>query len=184
MGILRCVWGLLLVSVSAALVPGCTGKDPYAPGEALGTFKVTAKLLSTTCGPTPDPWEFDVKLRHTQSTLYWVQGDAPISGQVDPTARAVMKASDVRTVREADARTKTAACTMSRSDTVDLVLAPLPRPAVDPTGATSFSGSLTYSFAATQGSSCDDQLLDSGGDYAALPCTVAYELAAVRTSTR
>lgn len=160
---------------------GCSGKDPYRPGESLGAFHVTGKLVSTTCGPTPDPWEFDVRLRHERTTLYWVQGDAPISAQVDAAARAILKATATQTVRAADARSRTAACTMARSDEVDLVLAPLTAPVNDVAGATSFTGTLTYRFAPTEGSSCEDQLSDSGGDFATLPCDVKYELSGLRT---
>jgi len=167
---------------------GCTGKDPYAPGETLGTFAVTGALVSTTCGATPNPWQFDVKLRHEDTTIYWVQGGAPIAGIVDRTARAVLKASDVRTVREANARTKTAACTMAREDVVELALAPVTTPAsttaVDLSTATSFKGTLTYRFSVAPGSMCDDQLAESGGDYAALPCEVKYEIGAQRTAAK
>ena len=174
---------LLLASAAIAGGSGCSGHDPYRPGEGVGAFHVTSKLVSTTCGPTPDPWEFDVKLRHDSTTLFWVQGSAPISGQLDATARAVMKTSVVTTLRPADAKTQTAACTMSRSDVVDLVLAPSTTPmvAADVGSATSFKGTLAYQFAATEGSSCEDQLTDLGGDFAALPCSVSYEIAATRT---
>ena len=163
---------------------GCSGHDPYRPGEGVGAFHVTSKLVSTTCGPTPDPWEFDVKLRHDATTLFWVQGSAPISGQLDATARAVMKTSVVNTVRAADAKTQTPACTMSRTDVVDLVLAPATAPsmtAADVGAATSFKGTLGYRFIAVDGSSCEDQLTDSGGDFAVLPCAVSYEITATRT---
>lgn len=172
----------LVVAIAAiAGGSGCSGKDPYRPGESLGAFHVTGKLVASSCGPTPDPWEFDVRLRHERSTLYWVQGDAPLSAQVDAAARAVLKATTSQTVRDADARTRTAACMLTRSDEVDLVLAPLAAPVNDVAGATSFKGTLTYRFAATEGSSCEDQLADVGGDFATLPCDVKYELSATRT---
>jgi hypothetical protein len=163
---------------------GCSGHDPYRPGDGVGAFHVTSKLVSTTCGPTPDPWEFDVKLRHDATTLYWVQGGAPISAQLDATAHAVLKTSVVSTVRAADAKTQTAACAMSRSDVVDLVLAPTKAPAMvaeDVGGATSFKGTLAYQFTVVDGSSCEDQLTEAGGDFAVLPCSVSYEIAATRT---
>jgi hypothetical protein len=177
---------LVLLPAAVALAAlsggsGCSGKDPYRPGESLGAFHVTGKLVSTSCGPTPDPWEFDVKLRHERTTLYWVQGDAPISAQVDGAARAVLKATAMQTVRPADERSRTAACTMSRSDVVELVLAPLAAPVDDVAGVTSFKGTLSYRFAPTEGSSCEDQLTDVGGDFATLPCDVKYDLSAVRT---
>ena len=160
---------------------GCSGKDPYRPGESIGAFHVTGKLVSTTCGKTPDPWKFDVRLRHERNTLYWVQGDAPISGQVDPSAKAVLKSSDVKTVRAADPKSQRAACAMSRADVLTVVLAPVVAPATDLHGATSFKGTLTYHFDATDGSECDDQLEASGGDFAVLPCDVHYDLGGVRS---
>jgi len=160
---------------------GCTGKNPFAPGEPVGVFEVEGKLVTSSCGAALDPWQFDVRLRHEQRTLYWVQGGLPISGPIDANARVVLKASTSATVRAADAKTKTNACTIARSDVVDLVLAPVASPGDDVTTATSFQGTLTYRFSPTQGSSCDDQLAEAGGDYAALPCDVTYELRGTRT---
>jgi hypothetical protein len=172
---------VLLPAVVLAVVAGCTGHDPYRPGESIGVFHVSGRLLSTTCGQTPDPWEFDVRLRHDTTTLFWVQGDAPISGQVDPTARVLLKSSTVQTVRAADDKTRTAACMMARNDVVDLVLAPMAAPSRDVGAATSFKGTLSYRFTATDGSSCEDQLTESGGDFATLPCDVQYDLTGTRT---
>lgn len=176
----------LVLAVAAALTggSGCSGHDPYRPGESVGTFHVTGKLVASSCGATPDPWEFDVKLRHDTTTLYWVQGGAPISAQVDATSRAILKTSVTTTVRPADAKTQTAACAMARSDVVDVVLAPkmgTSTAAKDVGAATSFTGTLGYQFTVVDGSSCDDQLSDMGGDFAALPCTVSYDLTATRT---
>ena len=172
----------ILAIVAIAFDTGCGGKDPYRPGESLGVFRVTGSLVKTTCGSTPNPWAFDVKLRHDRSTLYWVQGDAPVSAIADPTAHAVLKSGAVNTVRPANEKTKTAACTLARTDVVDLMLAPVAAPGTnDLGGTTSFKGTLTYRFAPTEGSSCDDQLVDSGGGYAALPCEVHYELSGTRT---
>lgn len=160
---------------------GCSGTDPYRPGESLGAFHVTGKLVSSSCGATADPWEFDVKLRHDRAMLYWVQGAAPISAPVDNTARATLKATATQTVRAANARSQTPACAITRTDTVELLLAPLASPVSDVAGTTSFKGRLSYRFAPTDGSSCDDQLTDVGGDFARLPCDVKYEVAGART---
>jgi hypothetical protein len=172
------------VALAIALICGgsaCSGKDPYRPGESLGAFQVTANLVATSCGATPNPWKFNVRLRHDKTTLYWVQGDAPISGLVDPTAHATLKATAVQTMRAADAKTQVAACAMSRADVLDLVLAPAVTPVADVAGTTSFKGTLTYHFAATDGSDCQDQLAESGGDFTALPCDVHYDLVGTRT---
>ena len=179
---LSCRDALLLLGIAGICGgSGCSGKDPYRPGESLGAFHVTAKLVSTTCGKTPDPWAFDVHLRHEKTTLYWVQGDAPISGLVDPAAHAVLKATATKTMRAEDPKNALAACAMARADVLDLVLAPLVMPAKDLQPATSFKGSLTYHFTATEGSDCEDQLAAAGGDFDALPCDVHYNLDGART---
>jgi hypothetical protein len=163
---------------------GCSGKDPYRPGESIGVFHVSGKLVASSCGATPDPWAFDVRLRHDATTLYWVQGDAPVSALLDATAKAVLTSSATLTARAATANA--VGCTMARTDTVELVLAPVSTPvtvtaSTEVTSATSFTGSLKYHFAASEGSLCDDQLADNGGQYAQLPCDVQYELAGART---
>ncbi len=163
--------------VLGALAVGCTGKDPFNPGDSIGTFHVTGALVSSTCGTTPNPWQFDVKLRHDAvSKLYWVQGGAPISGGIDPYARSIMKASETREARAADPKTKRAACTLVREDNLDVVLAPVTTPLQDGSGASSFKGTMKYRFSPVPGSECDDQLLETGGDYAALPCEVTYDI--------
>jgi hypothetical protein len=159
----------------------CSGKDPYRPGESLGAFQVTGKLVSSSCGATPNPWTFDVRLRHDKTTLYWVQGDAPVAGLVDPSAHATLKATAVQTMRAADAKSQAAGCSLSRADVLDVVLAPVVTPVADVKGATSFKGSLTYHFVPTEGSDCQDQLAESGGEFTALPCDVHYDLVGTRT---
>ena len=171
--------GLGLV-VSLGFVTSCSGKDPYSPGTKLGTFHVTAKLTQTTCGPTPNPWEFDVKLNHDGSTLYWIQGDAPIQGIVDAAAKTQLKSETTHDVRAADIRTKTAACTIARSDVLDVALAAADAaPTADPAAMATFAGGLAYTFAPTAGSECFDQLTSAGGGFEALPCEVHYEIAGV-----
>jgi hypothetical protein len=168
----------LLVFFAVALVGvACSGKDPYSPGSKLGTFHVSATLKSTSCGPTPNPWEFDVRLNHEGPSLFWIQGGAPIEGRVDATARAQLRTSILQEVRAADARTKRDACSIQRSDVLALTLADANAMATtDPALTTSFAGTLVYSFLATTGSDCSDQLTQVGGDFDALPCEVHYDL--------
>jgi hypothetical protein len=176
-----------LVPIAAiAAAAGCTGKDPYSPGTKLGTFHVTAKLTHTSCGATPDPWEFDIRLNHEGSTLYWVYGDAPpIHGRVDESAQTQLEAQIVQEVRPADAKTKRDACTIARTDTLAIALTSSDaKPATDLALATSFVGGLVYTFAPLAGSECSDQLAGSGGDFDALPCEVRYDLNGTLTSPR
>lgn len=157
----------------------CTGKDPYNPGAALGTFHVTATLTSSTCGAVPDPWEFDVRLSHEGSRLYWIQGGAPISGLVDDSAKVVLSATDQHVLRPADAKTKTAACSVLREDQLDVALAgDSEAPLADVSDTTRLAGKLVYRFSPTSGSDCTDQTTELGGDFAALPCEVQYDVAA------
>ena len=169
--------------VALFVASACSGKDPYNPGTPLGTFHVNAKLTATTCGAVPDPWEFDVKLAHEDATLYWIQGGAPVSGTMDRTARATLKTTDSRELRAADARTKRAACVVIRDDVLDVALGGerADQPLATVADATRFNGKLTYRFSPMQGSECSDQTLDQGGDFAALPCEVSYDLAAAQT---
>lgn len=159
---------------------GCGGKDPYSPGSKLGSFHVTAKLTSSTCGAAPDPWEFDVKLNHELRTIYWVQGGAPIQGRLDEASQTRLAASSEYEVRAANERTKLAACAVARSDALVVVLQREDGTAVvDPAQTRAFAGTLAYSFTPTESSDCTDQLTVSGGAYASLPCTVSYEVAGV-----
>lgn len=165
---------LPLALVLAAAV-GCSGKDALNPGTKLGTFHVSAKLTQTTCGQVPDPWEFDVRLNHEGSTLYWIQGGVPIQGQVDSRASTRLEAEIVQEVRAADAKSKIPACTVARTDVLTVTLADAnAQPSPDPGQMERFTGALVYTFAPTEGSECADQL--TTGAFAALPCQVSYDL--------
>lgn len=174
----RSVRHLVSAALALGLVAACSGKDPYSPGTQLGTFHVTAKLTHTSCGETPNPWNFDIRLNHDGSTLYWVQTDAPpIEGRVDSTARTQLQAEVVEEVRAADPRMKREGCAIARTDVLALTLVgPDAQPTSDPSLTTSFSGGLVYTFAPTTGSDCADQVTMSGGGFDALPCEIRYDL--------
>lgn len=174
----RSVRHLVVAAFSLSAVVACSGKDPYSPGTQLGTFHVTGKLTHSSCGSTPNPWEFDVRLNHDGSTLYWIQTDAPpIEGRVDSTARTQLEAEVVVEVRAADPRTKRESCTIARSDVLALTLVGADaQPTSDAALTTSFSGGLVYRFAPAAGSDCADQLAATGGDFDALPCEIHYDL--------
>jgi hypothetical protein len=165
----RFVW------IAAIALAACTGKDPYNPGDPIGAFHVSAQLVSTTCGSTPNPWEFDVKLRHNLTTLYWVQGGAPVSGELSG-ASTTMNASTSQTMIDANPKTQTPACVVTRKDTVVVAL-----DTTDASAVQAFSGSIAYHFDAQDGSDCTAEITANGGDFDALPCDVSYTLAAKRT---
>lgn len=165
------------LGLSTLVSVACSGKDPTNPGTQLGTFHVSAALQRSTCGATPNPWEFDVRLNHDGTVLYWIQGAAPTAGDVDKTATTKLKTEAVYEVRAADAKKKKAVCALSRQDSVTMTLAAADNtPAVDPSNTTSFTGELVYSFTPTEGSDCSDQVVGSGGGFEALPCEVAYAI--------
>jgi hypothetical protein len=168
---------LLTIIALAMSFAGCGGKDPFNPGAPLGTFHVTARLSQSTCGPTPDPWEFDVRLNHDGRMLYWIQGGLPVSGQVSTTAQTELRSGTISDVRAADPKLRLAACSVSRTDVLDVLLSgPDAKPTTDPGATTTFTGNLAYSFAPTDGSDCSDQLASAGGGFAALPCAFSYSL--------
>jgi hypothetical protein len=169
---------LLIALATAAVAFACTGKDPYRPGTALGTFHVDAKLVANSCGEgqAPDPWTFDVKLARDPGTLYWIQGGLPVSGKLGADAHATLANDDTATIHGADAGLPK--CALTRHDALDATLAADP---ADATGIVGFSGTLTYTFGPTSDSDCSDQLAFAGGTFAALPCSVSYTLSATRT---
>jgi hypothetical protein len=164
---------------SVALAAACIGKDPYAPGTGLGTFHVTGKLVATSCGDAPDPWEFDVKLATDPGTLYWIQGDVPVTGKLDTTSHDASLSHSSTTTAATD-KAGNAACVLERDDALNAKLTP------DATMAneySAFTGSLAYTFKAGDGSlDCSSQLTANGGPYKVLPCSVAYTLTATRTA--
>ena len=170
-----------LVGSLAIVLGACTGKDPYRPGTAIGTFHVEAKRAANSCGSSavpPDPWKFDVRLSRDQRTLYWVQGGLPVSGTLDegkPDApKATMKSSDTRTVRAANAKLGLAACALTRDDTLEATLA---RGAGAEADFEAFTGTLTYRFVPTADSDCSDAVVGEGGDgFAELPCDIRFDL--------
>jgi hypothetical protein len=157
-----------------ALVAACSGKDPYNPGTPIGTYHVVAHVTSNECGQgigVTDPWEFDIRLAVDPHTLYWVQGGPAVSGTL-ASSHATLASSDTRIIHQADARAGLGFCSITRSDGVDVTLAP---------DQSSFTGSLAYTFTPTDGSDCSDQVSGSGGTFAALPCATKLSLTGTRT---
>jgi hypothetical protein len=174
----RAISAAALVTIAASFT-ACIGKDPYSPGTGLGTFHVTAKLVATSCGQAPDPWEFDVKLATDPGTLYWIQGDVPVTGKLDGTTH---EASMTETTTDPVVTDKAGnhACILERDDAFSATLTP---DAANAGAYSAFSGKLSYTFKVGDGSTdCSTQLASSGGPYPTLPCSVAYTLTATRTA--
>lgn len=156
---------------------GCTGKDPYNPGESLGTFAVEAKRAKGGCGEAqtpPDPWNFDVRLSQEGRTLFWVQGGAPVHGTLDANNHTAMKSSDSRTLREPTTRPTRAACVVRREDALEATLVATASATKSTLDVKSFRGSLSYRFVPEEGSDCQDMV--ENGSFEALPCEVSFDL--------
>jgi hypothetical protein len=165
----RLLFGLAALPVSFAL-SSCGS----LPGTTFGTYSARATLDSNTCGPgigAPDPWEFDVLLSQTGSTLFWSWEDgSPLLSGVLVAGHATLATSEVDNVDTKDGGVM-GPCDLQRHDDLVLTMGPGSPPP-------SFQGTVSYTFSVQEGTVCTDQLSASGGMYRALPCSVSYTVAA------
>jgi hypothetical protein len=162
----------VIALVGPVVLVACADKP--LPGKVLGTYKVVGQSQSNSCGlNAPNPWTFDVQLSEGGSTLYWswMDGTPPLSAPLLDPQQAHLTTSVTLNVDATDAGA--GPCTMQRDDAVMVTLASGATPAT-------FTGTITYSFTATTGSDCSDQLVPAGGSYQALPCTITYSVAGSR----
>jgi hypothetical protein len=151
--------------------------DPSAlPGTALGTFSVTAKSASNTCGTAlglPDPWTFDAKMSKDGTKLYWNQADAQIySGDLDSAGTtATITATSSSLADDAGF----SPCVIGRTDTLKIVLDNASTPS-------SVSGTIAFAFQASSANDCAMSLAVNGGTFQTLPCNVAYQFTGTKQS--
>jgi hypothetical protein len=164
---------------SCALVAACTAQTSL-PGTALGTYNVTGKISTNTCGSSlgaSNPWSFSVNLSKDGTTLYWedTSGSSQLSGTLSALGMATLTTTITANVDASEAGA--GACYLQDTQAIALTLAS----GSPPSG---FTGTCTYTFAVattiTTSVNCGDQLASAGGSYATLPCTVAYSLEATR----
>ncbi len=170
---------LALAGVLGMLAAGCG--NPL-PGTLLGTYQVTATAGTSTCGSglgAPAVYQFDVELSQTLATLHWSWlDDSPVASgpltpvsSTDPDLQASLTSTQSGNV-DATA-TGAGPCTMTRSDALVVTLGAGTPPHT-------FAGTMSYAFTVASGASCSDQLAASGGEYAELPCSLAYTIAGTR----
>jgi hypothetical protein len=162
------------------LCTGCVGRgqDAHEPGDRLGTFHATGALTSDTCqasllGVTSE-WQFDVKLSRDGSTLYWLNGQEAIPGEIAKDGTSFDFASGVEVTLQA-AHGAMPGCAMVRSDTASGVLGS------NSTDVPSFRVDMSFGYAVEAGSQCAGWVGVQGG-FAIIPCTVRYSLTAKRTA--
>lgn len=171
---------LALAAALLSTLPACADSlgqgDAHAPGTQLGTFHVTASRTENTCGEgalgNQPTWNFDVKLARDPGALYWNNGVELIRGDLDADAVTFHFTAAIETNMRAGASPSLPPCSVRRSDQAKGVL-----DAKDET-AHAFTGSLSYDFTPTSGSSCDDLVSGDKSILAALPCRFAYKLTA------
>jgi hypothetical protein len=169
--------GARFVPIGVFMSAICASCGTNLPGTTLGIYQVTGVLRANSCGSglgAPNPWQFDVQLSETVSTLYWNWMDASplLSGPRAGPVGATLSGYQVANVDTTDAGIM-GPCDLQRSDEVEVTLG-------EGSPAGSFEGTLKYVFSPQEGADCSDQLSVSGGTYGELPCTLSYSLTASR----
>ena len=143
------------------------------PGNMLGTYKVVGQSQTNSCGlGAPNPWTFDVQLSEQQTTLYWdwMDGSPLLSGTVSQTQATI----DTNATVNADSTDAgLGPCNLQATSALTLTLGSGAPPG-------SFTGTMSYTYAPTSGSTCTDVLAPAGGMYNALPCSLSYTVTATR----
>jgi len=171
-----------LLLLASSLAAGCVApgeqalehQDPHQPGQELGSFAVAGQLGNDTCGAeslnAPAKWDFQVKLSRTGSTLYWLNGREAIVGDIDNSGRFAFETHLDLPLAGAHGAAK--GCTIVRSDSASGAL---------DNAETSFTGALSYAYAATINSDCSALPLGVDGLPLALPCSLTYALSGQRS---
>jgi hypothetical protein len=146
------------------------------PGTPLGTYNVTGALGTNTCGAglgAPNPWTFTAQMSEDGTTFYWEEsGGTAVSSTMSSATQVDITTTETANVDASDAGVE-GPCDLTSTTVIDLTLSTGSPPST-------FTGSITYSFAVATGAStatdCTDQLSSSGGSYDTLPCTASYSL--------
>jgi len=170
-----------LLPIAVFALPACMQAretDPHVPGDSLGTFQVAATLDSSSCGPgalgSTESWDFEVQLSRRDDNLYWLNGQEAIPGRI--AADGVTFAFDTRASIELEPAGKgRIGCSVVRSDQASGTLS---SPTLD---VASVAGRLVFGYAPTPTSDCS-ALYGMEGGFSALPCQMAYDFEALRTS--
>ncbi len=163
--------------VLAAFGCGDGRVDPHHPGTDLGTFRVDATRTANTCGDSalggaPATWSFELRLRRDEGAMYWDNGVEVIPGALGADGQSFSFDTGIVVDMRAEGSVGLPPCSIARHDRASGTL-----DAEDD----AFTGSLAYDFAATQGSDCTDLVTSEMPSFAALPCSMKYDLEAKRS---
>lgn len=179
--IMRCHLGPLAL-LAASLTAGCAqffgdgSGDAHNPGTDLGSFSVTATVTSNTCGEgalgEQASWTFPVRLSRDieGGALYWNNGQAAIAGALSDDAESFsFDTSVIENMRDPSV-VGPPPCSIARADIASGKL-DTAKGAVG-----SFTGTLSYQFAPTVGSVCDDLVDSETPIVAQFPCGFSYDM--------
>lgn len=155
---------------------GDGSQNAHNPGTDLGAFTVTANSTANTCGQgalgAQTSWQFDVHLaRDTEGgVLFWNNGQASISGTLAADGETFSFDTQViQNMRDPNV-VGPPPCSMARADHAEGKLDTA-------TGdVTSFTGTLSYTFAPTSGSNCEDLVESETPLVLQLPCGFSYSM--------
>lgn len=172
-----------LLALAAASSPsGCDkvfgdgSQNAHNPGTDLGSFVVTATNTANSCGAgalgEQSSWQFNVNLSRDTAggILYWNNGQAAINGTLSSDGETfTFDTQVIQNMRDPNV-VGPPPCSIARADHAEGKLDTA-------TGAVnSFSGTLSYQFAPTSGSNCDD-LVDSDTPLVLqFPCGFSYSM--------
>ena len=161
---------------------GCVGhaQDAHEPGDRLGTYHATGKLVSDTCQASllgvGSDWQFDVKLSRQSHTLYWLNGEEAIPGTIADDGVSFGFQSGVEVLLQAPQGARPG-CIIQRTDSANGALS-----SSSTTDVPRFAADMSFSYAVKSGSDCVGFVGVEGGFMMGLPCQVSCKLNAKRTA--
>jgi hypothetical protein len=174
----RTLWiaGITASMTSLGCASAFGNKD--ARGEPLGTFHVDAKEMANSCGEgalgASTAWSFEVKLSRVDQSLLWNNGQEIITGSLAADESFAFTSEVLMNMRTDTSAHGLPACSIDRSDAAKGSLQ-------GSASVTGLSGTLSYAFQPTSGSSCDDLLAAPTATFAALPCTMTFAITGARS---
>ena len=170
-----CALSFLFLNLGA-----CIGRaqDAHEPGDRLGTYHLDGKLVSDSCqaavlGVTSN-WQFDVKLSREGSTLYWINGEEAIPGDIQSDGKQFGFSSGVEVTLQAPKGVQPG-CVVLRGDSASGKLSS------KTTDVKSLDVDLDFTYSVKPGTQCAGYVGVQDG-FAGLPCKVSYSMAGTRTA--
>jgi hypothetical protein len=179
-----CASLFLCALVLSSALGGCVGRaqDAHEPGDRLGTYHATGKLVSDSCQASvlgvSNDWQFDVKLSRDGHTLYWLNGQEAIPGTIANDDVSFGFQSGVEVMLQAP-RGTLPGCVIARTDSANGKLS-----SSSTTDVRRFTVDMSFTYSdknAKARSECAGFVGVEGG-FAGLPCKVSYSLSAERTA--